>query len=79
MLTNALDLGLWICLQSQVEKFHMGKQYHEDSLAHMVMNAWENLPYGKTDNVLECIPEVLQLIDMTKEEMIWFRASKGKP
>jgi len=43
-------------------KFHMSKRYHEDSLACMVMNAWENLPYGKINNVLGCIPKDLQLI-----------------
>ena len=77
--TNALDLGLWMCLQSQVEKFHMSKRYHEDSLACTVMNAWENLPYGNIDNVLGCIPKVLQLIVDDQGGNNLFRASEGKP
>jgi uncharacterized coiled-coil protein SlyX len=61
--TNALDLGVWVCLQSAVEK----EQYHKtttlDSLAASVAEIWQN---GQLDrqisNVFEKIQDILKII-----------------
>ena len=40
--TNMLDLGIWMALQSVVEKMHHGKRQHLDALCSTVMEVWEN-------------------------------------
>ena len=60
--TNALDLGLWMSLQSKVEAEHRDKCTNCNAIAHSVQQAWEDLPSVTINRVFERIPVVLQLI-----------------
>jgi len=59
---NALDLGIWMRVQSHVEHRHREQRQDPDRLAVSVMEAWENLPEQTIHWVFERIPIVLQLI-----------------
>jgi hypothetical protein len=60
--TNALDLGLWMSLQSHVEKLHRNRTRDPDGLAVSVKQAWDHLPVETIQKVFDRIPVVLQLI-----------------
>jgi hypothetical protein len=59
---NSLDLGLWISLQSHVEKLHQNRTRDPDSLAVSVKQAWDHLPVETIQKVFDRIPIILQLI-----------------
>ncbi len=59
---NALDLGIWMSIQSHVECRHREQRQDPDGLAVSVMEAWENLPVDTIQKVFDRIPIVLQLI-----------------
>jgi len=59
---NALDLGLWMSLQSRVEKQHYDKTSDADTLAKTVDEAWNDLPIRTITNVFNRIPVVQNLI-----------------
>ena len=60
--TNMLDLGIWMALQSVVEKLHHGQRQHLDALCNTVMKAWGELEAVKLTNVYERWKLVLDLI-----------------
>ena len=60
--TNMLDLGIWMALQSVVEKMHHGKRQHLKALCKTVTAAWGNLEEEKLKNVYERWKLVLDLI-----------------
>jgi hypothetical protein len=59
---NALDLGIWMSVQSHVERKHRNRRRDPDGLAQTVQEAWENLPRDTIQRVFSRIPIVLQLI-----------------
>jgi len=59
---NALDLGIWMSVQSYAECRHRERRRDPDGLAVSVMEAWENLPVDTIQKVFNRIPIVLQLI-----------------
>jgi hypothetical protein len=56
---NALDLGIWMSLQSVVKRRHRNRRRDIDALATTVQEAWKDLP---ADQVFNRIPVVHQLI-----------------
>ena len=60
--TNALDLGLWMSIQSSVEKKQFTKTTASDVLAATVQEAWRDLPAATIRKVFERIPKVLDII-----------------
>jgi hypothetical protein len=59
---NALDLGIWMSVQSHVKHKHRNRQRDPDRLAQAVQEAWENLPGDTIQWVFSRILIVLQLI-----------------
>ena len=60
--TNMLDLGVWMALQSVVEKMHHSKRQELKALCNTVMKAWDELDSVKLNNVYERWKMVLDLI-----------------
>jgi hypothetical protein len=50
---NALDLGIWMSVQSHVERRHREQRRDPDGLAVSVMEAWENLPADTIQKVFD--------------------------
>jgi len=59
---NALDLGVWMSVQSHVEKIHRTRTRDPDALAATVHNAWDQLPPSTITKIFNRIPKVLQII-----------------
>jgi len=59
---NALDLGIWMSLQSAVERRHRNRRRDIDALSRTVQEAWEDLPADTIQRVFNRIPVVHQLI-----------------
>mgnify|MGYP000882679860 CR=1 FL=1 len=59
---NALDLGVWMSVQSHVEKIHRTRTRDPDALAATVHNAWDQLPPSIITKIFNRIPIVLQII-----------------
>jgi hypothetical protein len=59
---NVLDLGLWMSLQSAVEKKQRDQRRTQDALALSVQEAWRDLPVASINKVFSRIPVVCQLI-----------------
>jgi hypothetical protein len=59
---NALDLGIWMSIQSIVERRHQEQQRDPDGMAIIMHEAWQHFLEGKIRRVFERIPIVLQLI-----------------
>jgi hypothetical protein len=51
---NALDLGIWVLVQSAVERRHQNRWRDPDALAESVLDAWNNLPVHTIQNT-HCI------------------------
>ncbi len=60
--TNMLDLGVWMALQSVVEKMHVRRRYHADALAATVYAAFDALEPVKLSGVYGRWVQVLDLI-----------------
>ena len=60
--TNMLDLGVWMALQSKVEKMHFRKRTNANAIARTVEAAWEELEPVKMTNVWNRWKMVLDLI-----------------
>ena len=60
--TNMLDLGVWMALQSVVEKLHFKKRNEKEALARTVRKGWDDLEDIKLANVWERWKLVLDLI-----------------
>ena len=58
---NALDLGIWMSLQSSVERKHRNRRRDIDALATTVQEAWRDLPADTIQRVFNRIPVVHQL------------------
>ncbi len=52
---NALDLGIWMSVQSAVERRHRERRRDPDGLAISVQEAWQHLPEDKILRVFERI------------------------
>ena len=59
---NALDLGIWMSLQSTVERMHRNARRDAEALTTTVQEAWRDLPVDTTQRVFNRIPVVYQLI-----------------
>ncbi len=59
---NALDLGIWMSVQSHVKSRHRDRCRDPDSLAISVEETWNNLPIETVQRVFNRIPIVLELI-----------------
>ena len=64
--TNMLDLGIWMSLQSMVEKAHQKKVMQHDKLSKTVMDCFDEIPKQMLDNVVEWWKQVLYLICIRK-------------
>ena len=61
--SNALDLGVWYCLPSRVEKNHHQKRHDLEALARTVMETWANEELNEQiQNVFKRLQKVLVLI-----------------
>ena len=60
--TNMLDLGVWMALQSVVEKLHHNQRQELNALCSTVKRAWGDLDMVKLSNVYERWKMVLDLI-----------------
>ena len=60
---NLLDLGVWMTIQSDVERKHINKVYTKDALAESVIQAWENFnDFTKMQIIMQRWKKVLDLI-----------------
>ena len=59
---NALDNGLWMSLQSHVEKKHRDRTTTSAAIAISVQEAWDHLPSDTISNVFDRLPTVHRLI-----------------
>ena len=59
---NALDLGIWMSVQSHVEHRHRERRRDPDGLAETVKEAWKHLPEDTIQKVFNRIPIVLEQI-----------------
>jgi hypothetical protein len=59
---NALDLGIWMSVQSAVKCRHQNRRRVPDAFAQSVIDAWNNLLLHTIQKVLHRKPIVLQLI-----------------
>ena len=77
--TNALDLGVWVSLQSRVEKNHFGKRCEVNALVHSVQDTWDN---GHLDEVItkvfERLRNVLVLIHEANGKNDLVETKRGK-
>ena len=60
--TNALDLGVWMSVQSHVERAHLHRARNPDTLAMTVQESWRDLPVDPLIRIFDRIPINLQLI-----------------
>jgi hypothetical protein len=61
--TNMLDLGVWMSIQSAVQKVHHGRRCQHDALAKSVEDAWKaNLNIEAFSNVFKRLRVVLRCI-----------------
>ena len=58
--TNMLDLGVWICLQSKVERYHKKRVMNEDVLASSVERSWKGADLS--DDIIKRINERWKLV-----------------
>jgi hypothetical protein len=59
---NALDLGIWMSLQSAVERMHRNARRDAEALTTTVQEAWRDLSADTIQRVFNRIPVVYQLI-----------------
>jgi len=60
--TNALDLGVWMSVQSHVERAHRNRARDPDTLALTVQESWRDLPSDPIQKIFDRIPVNLELI-----------------
>jgi len=58
--TNVLDLGLWMSLQSHVEKAHRERCITTDAIAQSTAEGWEHLPDRTITSVFAKLPDIWQ-------------------
>ncbi len=75
---NALDLGIWMSVQSHVEHRHRDRCRDPDSLAATVREAWENLPEVTIQRVFNRIPIVLWQIVECGGDNITVEEQRGR-
>jgi len=75
---NALDLGIWMSVQSHVENRHRDRCRDPDSLAATVREAWENLPGETIQRVFNRIPIVLRQIVASGGDNITVEDNRGR-
>ena len=76
--TNMLDLGVWMALQSVVEKMHHGQRQELSSLCHTATRAWGELDHIKLNNVYERWMLVLDLILKDNGGDKYVESNRGK-
>jgi len=76
--TNMLDLGVWMALQSVVEKMHFRKRVQTDALARTVESSWDKLEPIKLTNVWNRWKMVLDLIIEDNGGDALVEAKRGK-
>ena len=75
---NALDLGIWMSVQSAVERSHRNRRRDPNGLAATVKEAWENLPRETIQRVFNRIPLVLELIVASGGDNITVEDQRGR-
>ena len=60
--SNMLDLGVWMTIQSQVERVHRTKVMRNDTLAESIEEAWDLVEPEKLTNIYMRWKKVLELI-----------------
>jgi len=77
--TNKLDLGVWCCMQSGVEKEHTFKVYDAGALSRSVVKAWhERLKADTLERVYKRLVKVLKLIRLDNGNNNMVEARRGK-
>jgi hypothetical protein len=74
---NALDLGIWMSVQSSVEERHKNRHHDPDRLAETVQDAWHNLPDPTITRIFNRIPVVLQQIVSSGGDNITVEERRG--
>ena len=75
---NAPDLGIWMSVQSAVERMNREQQRDPDGLAFSVQEAWQRLPENTIHWVFDRMPIVLQLIVMFGGDNINVEERRGR-
>ncbi len=75
---NALDLGIWMSVQSTVERSHRNRRRDPDGLAATVKEAWESLPQETIQRVFNRIPIVLRQIVASGGDNITVEDHRGR-
>jgi hypothetical protein len=75
---NAPDLGIWMSVQSAVERMNREQQRDPDGLAFSVQEAWQRLPENTIHWVFDRMPIVLQLIVMCGGDNINVEERRGR-
>ena len=76
--TNLLDLGVWMAIQSLVEKLSWHDRYDESVLSQQVMNAWNDLQQSTLDKVYKRWELVLNLIQYDNGGNKFIERYRGK-
>jgi hypothetical protein len=74
---NALDLGIWMSIQSAVEEMHRNRCHDPDGLAETVQETWNNLPEPTITRIFNRIPIVLQQIVSNGGDKITVEERRG--
>jgi hypothetical protein len=75
---NALDLGIWMSLQSTVEHRNRDRRRHTDALAATVQEAWNDLPAETIQKLFDRIPLVHQLIVDSGSDYVNVEERRGR-
>ncbi len=74
---NALDLGIWMSLQSAVERRHRNRRRDAEALARTVKEAYDNLPPETITKVFDHLPIVWELIQASNGDNINVEERRG--
>ncbi len=74
---NALDLGIWMSVQSTLECSHENRRRDPNGLAKIIKAAWDNLNGETMQKVFDRIPTVLQLIVECHGDNIYVEERRG--
>ncbi len=75
---NALDIGIWMSVQSSVERKHRNRRRDPDALAETVREAWDTLPMETIANVFERLSVNLPLIVEREGDNDGVEGSRGR-
>lgn len=75
---NMLDLGVWMSVQSAVEKSHRGRRSNRDALWFTIRQAWEALDTSVFNNVHARWKKVLKIVIATQGDNDLVDSARGE-